>query len=724
MFCENCGAQIEDGSLFCSECGTRVSADEGVVVAENTVEIPMPEDIGEVSQPEVVEQVVSQDTVEEIIPEVVEEQPVEQEAEQPMEQEEEQPAEKKFCPNCGTANAINVDFCSNCGASFSGTPVGEQKKKEKKKLPVIPIVAGVAVVAVVAAGVIVVPKLFKKSSAPIYVKDNEIMSVSGKTPYEFGNKACDTDYYNLGPFEGRNFDITLSEDSKYLFYPVSSTDYQFDLYYRPYGKKKAESTKVAADISYYTVLKNNNVVYKTGDDKLYIWNMKKQEKDKVASDVQFFRISKDGNSIMWSQSDGGESKCYIIDTALKKDKTKILTYSGYICYTSDNFDQIVYTDDSNLYVLKNKEDKTKIKSDVGEVYVLEDGDKVDLFYGEQEDTELSLIDFVDDDMAKEDAHMTEPDIADYQHEEIRQSFWGERTETVTDDAYYDDLDAYYQKMDRDYMRENMKEYTFGLSLSTFYHYDLKKDKEEKLAENVTRYNRSNMNDSVWYKVIDLENVNRAKFSTIVEQGMYAVADEVQNSLQELGEITVCANGTSISLDEDEKLTDFVLWGIADKEAYACVSDGSDRILYTIDVKSSSAKLKEVNDEVNQFEGFDENGFYYTVDESNGEGDLYYNTEKIASDVATGSLEVMENNHGAIFLQDRSKNNFEGTLVLYDGKKTKEIADDATGYVSNAAGNVAFLTDYNWKRYEGDMKIYKNGKIVDVDEDVTAILYFE
>ena len=27
MFCENCGAQIEDGSMFCPECGTRLNAE-------------------------------------------------------------------------------------------------------------------------------------------------------------------------------------------------------------------------------------------------------------------------------------------------------------------------------------------------------------------------------------------------------------------------------------------------------------------------------------------------------------------------------------------------------------------------------------------------------------------------------------------------------------------------------------------------------------------------
>lgn len=40
MFCENCGAQLEDGQRFCTRCGYRVSPIENVVSRPNVIKRP------------------------------------------------------------------------------------------------------------------------------------------------------------------------------------------------------------------------------------------------------------------------------------------------------------------------------------------------------------------------------------------------------------------------------------------------------------------------------------------------------------------------------------------------------------------------------------------------------------------------------------------------------------------------------------------------------------
>ncbi|SDA19036.1 replication restart DNA helicase PriA [Ruminococcus sp. YE71] len=97
-FCVNCNAEISADSLFCPECGTRN-------------EIPKP------TEPKVVRVNVVKSAEETAAAEEVK--PVEETAQQ---EEQAQPAPEpteKVCPSCGSKEAPEAVFCSECGTRLS-----------------------------------------------------------------------------------------------------------------------------------------------------------------------------------------------------------------------------------------------------------------------------------------------------------------------------------------------------------------------------------------------------------------------------------------------------------------------------------------------------------------------------------------------------------------------------------------------------------------------------
>lgn len=137
MFCNNCGTKLEEDALFCPNCGSRADSaaqmetedDRTVILREEAVENPIENANDEPAQDAQNEQEKEQASVQ---GQSSQEQSA-QKQEETIEAVEISPTgvvetnaaiavpndvQKKFCPNCGTANHINDLFCQECGMFF------------------------------------------------------------------------------------------------------------------------------------------------------------------------------------------------------------------------------------------------------------------------------------------------------------------------------------------------------------------------------------------------------------------------------------------------------------------------------------------------------------------------------------------------------------------------------------------------------------------------------
>ncbi len=648
-----------------------------------------------------------------------------------------------FCKKCGTEMANDAEFCPNCGektaaaeavkteqtavtvASNKTTTVSvpEKTKKEKKPIPKKVIIAAGGLVAVVLL-VVVISSLFKGGSKEhlLYVKDNELVSVDGKKSnviddevFENKNSGSEIEYY-----------IEYSDDGKYVYYPQEFSGYRFDLYYSKVGKKNAEATKIASNVYDYALLDGGKVLYLT-DSKMYLYNQKKDEKEKVASDVSYMVTSEDKKQVMWRTND---DDLYVSDAAFKKDKIKIESNISSLIDYSDDFKQITYTKNDKLYMVLNYEDKRKVASEVYS-YVESAGDSQDIYYMELEDKEeLTLMDFVDDDMFDSDKSIKEPRIEDYQTQEKRDTYWGEQTYTVTADEYYEKLREFSEKESRDRIRKFLEEEPLGIQKGCIYRYDVKKD-ESVLVQEVHVLDTCYEENVMAYTTLDVEKVEKMKFSDIVEDDDYYDIEEIieERAIEGLS-VNLFYNGKSVPLSignvEIPELVD-VMTTSDEKICYIMIEDeGSDNYedyLYKTNLAKFNGNTELISDEVEDIMAVTDAGVYYMVDVEDGLGDLYCNQEKLDSDVKKYSIRTMKNGKGVLYLADADDEEYVGTLKLHSGSKVTEIAEDVSYYMSSEKGGIAFLTDYSFKKYEGTLKTYEGKKVKTIAEDVSMIAYY-
>lgn len=683
MKCINCGCELPEGARFCGNCGT-----------------PQPEH-------------------------------------QQEEQQAGQPVEQRFCPHCGGANDADAIFCSICGKDMNGDGQPVVEETTSKKVPKKLIVGAVGVVAavVVIGGVVkIVGGLggSKSDSYITYVKDGYINQSDiehyKKKPVEYqgryGSTSDDGENYSAG--------VSYSKDGKYICYPTDvnygDDDIEFRLNMQKVGKTE-EPVKIDSSVTSYTILDNNKILYKkAGNDTLYI-NDKKGNKEKIASDVNYFYLDSDQKNIVWSESNGdGTINVCQQDVALKKEK-KTLAKDVDSFYASSDLKYVVVQEQDTLYMVENFGEKQKIASGVEDVSY-DDLDNGGIYYTKSSEETLSAEDVVEDDCADSDATIEEPDREDYKVEKIEKNDWTgkyEKVESVDEDAYDAAYEKYYDKENRDEIRDALEDYEISTPVEKLYY--VKDGKETQVDATVAQmyyytgdwkgivYSRYNMDDVPKLKISEIDSA-----SSIESDYYQMLSESAQTCVYTEKDKTVVLDenlATVWGVDADSKTG----YGVKMQDSGSEDEDATYN-LYSFSVDNNSdGKCKLISEDVAYYQELIKDGdVYYLKDtDSDGNGDLYCNDKNIDSDVKSGTLYTVPDSDNVLYAVDYNSSNNSATLKMYDGKKDKIIADDVYSYLPIDEKHIALLIDYSMKSYRGDLQYYLGKEeLKSIDEDVSFI----
>lgn len=683
MKCINCGCELPEGARFCGNCGT-----------------PQTEH-------------------------------------QQEEQQSGQQVQQRFCPHCGEANDADAVFCSICGKDMNGDGQPVVEETTSKKVPKKLIVGAVGVVAavVVIGGVVkIVGGLggSKSDSYITYVKDGYINQSDiehyKKKPVEYqgryGSTSDDGENYSAG--------VSYSKDGKYICYPTDvnygDDGIEFRLNMQKVGKTE-EPVKIDSSVTSYTILDNNKILYKkAGNDTLYI-NDKKGNKEKIASDVEYFYLDSDQKNIVWSESNGdGTINVCQQDVALKKEK-KTLAKDVDSFYASSDLKYILVKEQDIIYMIENFGEKQKIASGVEDVSY-DDLDNGGIYYTKSSEETLSAEDVVEDDCADSDATIEEPDREDYKVEKIEKNDWTgkyEKVESVDEDAYDAAYEKYYDKENRDEIRDALEDYEISTPVEKLYY--VKDGKETQVDATVAQmyyytgdwkgivYSRYNMDDVPKLKISEIDSA-----SSIESDYYQMLSESAQTCVYTEKDKTVVLDenlATVWGVDADSKTG----YGVKMQDSGSEDEDATYN-LYSFSVDNNSdGKCKLISEDVAYYQELIKDGdVYYLKDtDSDGNGDLYCNDKNIDSDVKSGTLYTVPDSDNVLYAVDYNSSNNSATLKMYDGKKDKIIADDVYSYLPIDEKHIALLIDYSMKSYRGDLQYYLGKEeLKSIDEDVSFI----
>ena len=364
MFCPYCKKEIEDDSLFCSFCGSKieVTTERDKIFSEKH-------------------------------------------------------------PNYDEQTSTEFASCQSCGASIAEKSVEEpvtvldapETPKAKKQLPKKEVMFG-AIGAAVIAVLIIAISLFSgigksKDNVVFYVKDQEIFFSDLKKDSEawqltsrlFDNDNIDEEGLIFSSSSSSYEDLAdvsyilgvytyVSEDGKYIFFPDKIDDddhYGLKLYYREVDKPEGEAIKIDSEVCPWDYTVNTSatlVTYIKGKEgNLYQYKIDEDSKDKIASGVIDYWVSDDGNKIGYLDTEGSLYLKYA-----DKGKEKIASEVSSIEYLNDEITTAYYIKDDSLYKQVEGEGRVKIASDV--YSVIEIYDSGEIYYLKSEPEEPLLMD--------------------------------------------------------------------------------------------------------------------------------------------------------------------------------------------------------------------------------------------------------------------------------------------------------------------------------------------
>lgn len=525
----------------------------------------------------------------------------------------------------------------------------------------------------------------------------------------------------------------LSEDGKYIFFPDKIDD-GISIYYREIAKPESETIKIDSDILSYTVNTSATMVtYLKGDEgNLYQYKLAEDTKDKIASEVVNFEVSDDGNQIAYINSEGS----FYLKNA-DKDTEKIASEVSSIEYLSDDFKTVYYIKEGSLYKQVEGEDKEKLASDVYDVIkIYETGE---IYYLSSEGSEISLMDYVIDDMQDTDASITEPTYPDilvyypdypswgrFRDDEVYEAVCEEWTHAY--DEYDAACNAYYAKLSRDELRAALAEATLEQSSYSlcFYNGAEATVVTDAFVGNDLYLDYTCASDApvIIYEAYNQSNPEEVNLSEI--ESINDIEDMVKAALFSSAERYVAVKDAATVVEQEKKATNFVINSSGTAVYYIDnIPDEKDYgELYSISIAKGVVGKAEVYDS-DVYAGYcsfvDDDKFVYYKDYKNDKGELYVNKTKIDYDVNAASALVYSDLDKVIYFTDWDDDKQYGTLKIYQNGESVRVADEAHACSAMDDGRILYLYDYSTNYCSGELHVWENDETRKIDDDVAGIV---
>jgi len=632
------------------------------------------------------------------------------------------------CSSCGQKTSPAFVFCQGCGAPISSAALFDESfytesipayepdafvisdssdtsdaapvSKKKKLLPVM-IAAGVLAV-VVAVTAIINPFDSSVTTPILYIKNKDIsITLPNKiAPFQLTEDL----YKGVAQADYNSSVVSLlkySKNGRYMAYAdkIDRNTYSMTLYHRDL-KSNDSSLEIDSGVSigqYELSADGKKLLYLKGEESdLYLHNLK--DKEKIGSGVGYFYCDENMNKVVYEQ----DGALFIKDIKGKKDREKIASVT-YFEGCSKDLSEIYYWEGDSLYVKSGEKDSVKITSDIS--YVVSRYDDGSLYYVKSSRMDVTLSDYITDDMKDSDAQITEPKIEDFTYPDY--------------DAYYEAVNLYREKQKRDVFRELLFEEISDFFDNSLYYYD--GSKETLISDRLTyQYIESYEKPVIAYSKFDMANIQKIDLSELTDTG--EVFDLLYNSQALSLDMYVAYKDKEIAIQhEDSSLYSLNNSGT---KFYFVNNFNSTKELMEVDLsKGEAAAPVEIDNGIVQYDFKTESDqLYYFKYVKRDVGDLYENEKLRASNVYLPSVSHVSDSNDLAYLSDYDTKNNIGTLTILKSSRAVEISDDVSFFHAISSKCIVYLKDYNTSRSKGDLFLSKgSSKSVKIDENVRQII---
>jgi len=407
---------------------------------------------------------------------------------------------------------------------------------------------------------------------------------------------------------------------------------------------------------------------------------------------------------------------------------------------------VYYVKDGSLYKQVNGEDKVKIASDIYDVIKIYDSGEI--YFLTSESQEISLMDYVVDDMKDADASLVEPAYPNYPNAPSRPSWWDYSTDAEYDAAYaaYEEAyaewekecsrleteyiaaaEAYYEKQYRDTLRADLEATTLEQANYSLCFYNGKEEiviTDAFVGGDYSSYTIASDAPVISYQAYNQSSLEKVKLSEI--ENYYDFREMVNAALFSSSERYVAVKGAATVVEQEKEAGYFrinssgtVIYYIDDIPAEENFGE-----LYRISISNGVVGQPEVYDS-DVFNGYcyfvSDSEFQYFKDYKDGKGELYIDKNLIDYDVKINSVDVDSDLGKVVYFTDWNDNKLHGTLKVYNGKEAVKIADDVHDFSVTPDGRVLYLYDYSLNYYKGELHEWANGGTRQIDDDVVCVL---